>query len=218
MNYTKSLVGALAALAAGACMFGQTVDTTSAGLLGKRYASAGLFAADFRDSPIDTGIGAQLGVNLPVAANLDVAFSYEYVHIDDSLVDANGNALGATARYHTLWSGVKPFADATLGYTWLDADNWISGFEYDEFFWDLGVGVEIPVANATAIIGRVGYSELFDNDFDGSWNFTVGASHWFSPRLAGTIQVTFAAGGATMLNVFDAETGELQRSVQIGAE
>ncbi len=34
----------------------------------------------------------------------------------------------------------------------------------------------------------------------------------------GTIQVTFAAGGATMLNVFDAETGELQRSVQIGAE
>lgn len=34
----------------------------------------------------------------------------------------------------------------------------------------------------------------------------------------GTIQVTFAAGGATMLNVYDAETGELQRSVQIGAE
>jgi len=34
----------------------------------------------------------------------------------------------------------------------------------------------------------------------------------------GTIQVTFAAGGATMLNVFDAETGELQRSVRIGAE
>ncbi|WP_375599537.1 DUF6476 family protein [Devosia sp. Naph2] len=34
----------------------------------------------------------------------------------------------------------------------------------------------------------------------------------------GTIQVTFRAGGATMLNVFDAGTGELERSVQISTE
>lgn len=34
----------------------------------------------------------------------------------------------------------------------------------------------------------------------------------------GTIQVTFRAGDAVMLNVFDAGTGDLQRSVQIGAE
>jgi hypothetical protein len=34
----------------------------------------------------------------------------------------------------------------------------------------------------------------------------------------GTIQVTFSAGGATMLNIYDAATGELERSVQIGVE
>lgn len=34
----------------------------------------------------------------------------------------------------------------------------------------------------------------------------------------GTIQVTFSAGGATILNVYDAGTGELERSVTIGAE
>ncbi len=34
----------------------------------------------------------------------------------------------------------------------------------------------------------------------------------------GTIQVTFRAGGATMLNIYDAGTGALERSVQIGAE
>lgn len=34
----------------------------------------------------------------------------------------------------------------------------------------------------------------------------------------GTIQVTFEAGGAVMLNVFDAGTGQLQRSVQIGMD
>jgi hypothetical protein len=34
----------------------------------------------------------------------------------------------------------------------------------------------------------------------------------------GTIQVTFRVGGATMLNVYDAGTGELERSVTIGFE
>jgi len=34
----------------------------------------------------------------------------------------------------------------------------------------------------------------------------------------GTVQVTFSAGGATMLNIYDAGTGELERSVQIGTE
>ncbi|MBJ3786967.1 DUF6476 family protein [Devosia sediminis] len=34
----------------------------------------------------------------------------------------------------------------------------------------------------------------------------------------GTIQVTFSAGGATLLNIYDAGTGELERSVTIGVE
>lgn len=34
----------------------------------------------------------------------------------------------------------------------------------------------------------------------------------------GTIQITFTAGGATMLNVFDANSGELQRSVTIATQ
>ena len=36
--------------------------------------------------------------------------------------------------------------------------------------------------------------------------------------LDGTIQVTFSAGGATLLNVYDAGTGELERSVTIAAD
>lgn len=34
----------------------------------------------------------------------------------------------------------------------------------------------------------------------------------------GTIQVTFRTGGATMLNIYNAGTGELERSVTIGVE
>jgi len=203
MNYTKSLVGALAAIAAGACMFGQTTDATvaSAGLLGQRYASLGLFAEDFRNSSIDTGLGAQLGVNLPVTGNVDLGFSYEYLNVDDRLADIDGNSLGATARVHTRWSGVRPFADATLGYTWFEADSAIGGFDYDEYFWDLGVGVEIPVASSTALVARVGYGELFEDGFDGSWSFTVGANHWFTPKLAGAVQVSFAEDDAVTYGV-----------------
>lgn len=34
----------------------------------------------------------------------------------------------------------------------------------------------------------------------------------------GTIQVTYQVGGATILSIFDAATGALQRTVQIGSE
>ncbi|MBB4052771.1 hypothetical protein GGR20_002419 [Devosia subaequoris] len=46
----------------------------------------------------------------------------------------------------------------------------------------------------------------------------VGAEVISALSTDGTIQVTYSAGGATTLSVFDAETGELQRSVQIGTE
>lgn len=46
----------------------------------------------------------------------------------------------------------------------------------------------------------------------------AGAEVISAMTMDGTIQVTFSTGGATMLNVFDAATGELERSVQISAE
>ena len=51
-----------------------------------------------------------------------------------------------------------------------------------------------------------------------SVSIPVGAEVISALSTDGTIQVTFSTGGATMLNVFDAETGQLQRSVQIGTE
>jgi len=46
----------------------------------------------------------------------------------------------------------------------------------------------------------------------------AGANVVSAVSLDGTIQVTFQADGATMLSVFNAETGELERSVAILAE
>lgn len=37
-------------------------------------------------------------------------------------------------------------------------------------------------------------------------------------NVDGTVQVTYRAGGAVLLNIFDAGTGMLTRSVEIGAE
>ena len=46
----------------------------------------------------------------------------------------------------------------------------------------------------------------------------AGAEVLSAITIDGTIQVTFSAGGTTTLNVFDAGTGELERSVTITAE
>jgi hypothetical protein len=51
-----------------------------------------------------------------------------------------------------------------------------------------------------------------------SVSIPAGAEVLSALTLDGTVQVTFSAGGATMLNIYDAGTGELERSVQIGAE
>ena len=193
MKHSKTLVGVLAAFASGACMFGQNSDASvaSTGLLGQRYAAFTGFVEDFRDVPIDSALGVTLGVNLPVAQGLDAVFAYGYENVDDGF-DLSEHSLSAGLRAFTEYSGVRPFADATLGYAWTDLDNAgpLSGSD-DDGFWSLGVGVEVPVAAATALYGRIGYNDGFDGDVDGSWSFSGGVSHWFTPKLAGLAEVTF---------------------------
>lgn len=46
----------------------------------------------------------------------------------------------------------------------------------------------------------------------------AGANVVSALNLDGTIQVTYSAGGATILSVFDAGTGALLRTIQLGLE
>ena len=201
MNYTKSLVGTLAALAVGSSLFAQTAETSaSAGLLGQRYVGASLSIEDFRTFDdlvgfeVDSAIGGSLSVNVPVRANLDAGFGYSYDKIDDSVFEATQHAIGAGATVYGSWSGVKPFATATIGYSWTDIEVPSTGASAneDDAFWAAGVGVEVPVGPATALRGRVSYNDSFDSDDgDGSWAFSAGVNHWFTRKVAGVASVTF---------------------------
>ncbi len=194
MNYSKSLVGALAAIAAGACLFGQTasVNNDSAGLLGQRYVGVGFFVDDLREVPVDSGLGGSVGVNLPITSNLDLAFQYAYERISDSLLKARNHTVGATLRAYNPYEGVKLFSDATLSHSWsrVRAPG-VGRVTENDPYWELGVGVEAPLTSSTALLGRVSYSDAFDGDVDGTWNFTAGVSHRFTAKVDGLASVTF---------------------------
>jgi hypothetical protein len=204
MNYTKSLVGALAALAAGAFLHGQSTaaSSTTAGVLGQRYVGAGVFVDDFRDTSIDSGIGGGLLVNLPVASALDVAFEYSYERVDDSLLDGREHAIAATLRAYNAYEGVKLFSDVTLGYAWdkIKAPS-VGRITDNDGFWAVGVGVEAPIASSTALVGRVAYGDRFDGDDSDAWTFTVGANHWFTPKLVGAASVSFQEDDAVLYTI-----------------
>jgi hypothetical protein len=194
MNYTKSLVGALTALAAGACMFGQSSvsEPTTAGLLGYRYVGAGLFVEDIRDLPVDNGFGGVFGVNLPLNGSLDLGLEYGFERIDDSLFDAREHSIGATLRAYNPYEGVKLFTDATLGYAWTSVRARQAGrFSDHDGFWALGVGVEAPVSTHTALVGRVSYNDSFESGIDGIWSFTGAVNHRFTRTVYGIASLTF---------------------------
>lgn len=202
MNYIKSLVGALAALAVSSCLFGQNAES-SAGLLGFRYVGAGVSVEDFRGdlSPLANGVGPDLVVNLPVKSNLDVAFSYGYEHSSRSSLKLREHSVGATVRAYNPYEGVKLFSDATLGYAWTRLRAPAANLSENDAFWSLGVGVEAPVAAATSLIGRVAYVDGFSGDTDGSWTFTGGVNHWFTSKVFGLASVTFVENDSVVYSL-----------------
>jgi hypothetical protein len=206
MNYIKTLMGALAALAASASLFAQTraEDTSAAGLLGYRYAGAGFSVVDFRRdlSALSNGTGPTAFVNLPVAANIDLGLAYDYMRSSNANYKLREHSVGATVRAYNRYEGVKLFSDATLGYAWSRARVPAANFRLsdDDAFWSLGVGVEAPVANATALVGRVGYNDDF-NRGSGSWTFTGGANHWFTSNVFGQATVTFVERDAIIYGI-----------------
>lgn len=203
MNYTKSLVGVLAALAVSSCMFGQSNPAvgSNAGLLGQRYAGAGLLVEDFRDSPLANGLGPELVVNLPVAPKVDLAFAYNYERSSNASYKLKEQAIGATVRAYNPYEGVRLFSDATVGHAWVKARALGTRWSEDEAFWALGVGVEAPVGPSTALVGRIAYNDLFSSGDNGTWTFTGGVNHWFTPQVFGTASVTLVEKDAVVYGV-----------------
>lgn len=160
-----------------------------AGLLGQRYAGVSVFTESLRDRNISNGNGGDLSVNLPAATNLDFAFGGSYERFSDYSVE--DKRLFGTIRAHHDLNGFRPFVDLSLIGTWQSSKVGSYSYSSNDGIWAAGVGVEVPVADATAIIGRAAYQKYFKSENGHYWTYSMGLQHWFTERLGGQISVLF---------------------------
>lgn len=185
MNITTKISLALVALTAASLSQAQTKPTTaSTGLLGQRYAEAGFSVTDPRGNAKNV-YGADFGVNLPVASALDLNFAYNYGWTKVGNTHAHANSIGAAATGYTTLAGVKAFAGAGLGRTWVHS---LGRANYNT--WALAVGAEIPAGDIT-VTPTIAYSDLLNNQSGGQYSYGVEGSTWVTKTLAGFLGVSF---------------------------
>lgn len=199
MNKNKFLIF-VAAFAATVSASAQQATTSAAsgssnGLLGQRYVDVGLAVTDFRNSTLDNGYSGSVAVNLPLTVNLDAAFGYGYERITDKSlgfeIKGTGHTIAARLAAYTQFAGVKPFADAVLGYSWVEASALGIKVDEDDGIYALGAGVEIPFEPSMTLTARVGFSDSFDGDTSGAWTLSLGLDRWFTNKFGAGIGVAF---------------------------
>jgi opacity protein-like surface antigen len=185
-----------------------TPNAGSSGLLGQRFAQAGVGLVDPHGTS-DNGFAGDLGVNLPLQTGLDLGLAYNYNRINTDLGSA---PLNIRSRDHSLFAGLtayntyegwKPFFGAGLGYEWTRTKFRFAGTPVftdrdDEAIWALGVGVEIPVG-AITFTPSIGYQDGFKSRSTGVFGYGVEAHTWFTRKIGGFADVTYSdpTGGGT---------------------
>ncbi|MBI5382572.1 MAG: hypothetical protein HZA31_11785 [Opitutae bacterium] len=161
-----------------------------AGLLGKQYVQAAYFTEDIRKpSNIDNGNGASFGVNLPLMPNVDLGLGGYYESISTN--DFTNKRLTATVTGYQEVNGFKPFIDVSLASDWQSSSY--RGVDYSKTtgVYALGVGVEAPVSDNTALFGRIAYNKYFNGMTSRYYTYAFGFNHWFTPKVAGMASVSF---------------------------
>lgn len=164
---------------------------TQTGLLGQRYVNAAFSVTNLR-AISDDGYGTSIGINLPVCPNADVSFGYDYDWLDVLGAKAYGHTLTAAATFYARSHGIKPFVGLGVGYQWSTIK--VSGFKSTDSnaIWAAGLGVEIPSGFVT-LTPSVSYTDAFkSNSGGGQWSYGVEANHWFTSKVAGFADVTYA--------------------------
>ena len=162
---------------------------TNAGLLGQRYTGLSIFTEHLRDSSISNGLGASVGLNVPVTSFLDFTASGSSESFSDYSIRDQRTVAGLTAFRD--FNNFKASADASIGGTWQSSK--VNGISYDanDGLYVLGAGLEAPVTDTSAIFGRIAVNRYFKNDRGHYWTYTAGADHWFNQKFGAVGSVTF---------------------------
>jgi opacity protein-like surface antigen len=180
------VLAAAASLGLAASAFAQTTVAAeptvsrSSGLLGQTYASASYGYIDLDDTSVNAR-SYSLGLNQYVRDGVDSFLDYNYTRsgrIAGTRLTQHDVLLGA--RVYTHWQGVKPYAEAGIGWVWQKA----GGVRDNSFAWAAGVGAEIEVAPKTTLTPFVRYSDLTEGGNNDQWEYGVKANHWLTDKLA----------------------------------
>lgn len=154
--------------------------TRSAGLLGQTYASASLGYVDLDNTNVSAR-SYSLGLNQYVRDGVDSFLDYNYTRSErfaNTRLTQHDLLLGA--RVYANASGVKPYAEAGVGWVWQKG----GGGRDNSFAWAAGVGAEFTVAPATTVTPFVRYSDLTDGGNNDQWEYGVKANHWLTEKVS----------------------------------
>jgi len=198
MTTNKKLLGAVA-LGLSLMVTASLSAQIQAGLLGKRTVGLSGFTEDIRTAGIGSGNGALLGANLPLGANFDFGFSGTYESIPTN--SFREKQLFASLTAYQELDSFKPFVDASLGNVWQSST--VGGFQYSDnkSIYAIGAGVEAPISDATAIVGRISYNKYFDSKLGHHWTYSFGINHWLTERVAGVASVAFRGNDSIIYSV-----------------
>ena len=211
---TKFYIGALALLATSSlfaqqggscCTWFPKGDDDSQGVLGKRYAEAGLLFEDIRHTSHNL-YGAGLGANVPVLKNVDLSVGYEYgtyniptysyasgTRVGDMHVH-NHSVGGSLQVFNEIEDGVKPFVSLGLYRDLRDSSGPLNNiYAANRTEWDAEIGAEIPY-KSFSLIPSIKYSDDFKTSSQSfqTLTYSLEGNSWLTRRFGVFARIAFS--------------------------
>jgi len=208
MTTIKTLIGAIALIAA-STVFADTCplfpkgEESGPGVIGKRYAEAGVGFIDEAHTAHNT-YGVSLGGNLPICKGLDLNGGYSHSWFDyNPYSNSSHNLSGSAVLYQTFEEGIKPFIAPSLGYTFFDENldasyarkyNLRNHHGVDYAYWGLTVGAEFPY-KWVSVIPTISYNDDFRSRSKSSQYFVYSTevNTWITPKVGLYVSVSYYA-------------------------
>ncbi|HVU17363.1 MAG TPA: hypothetical protein VHD32_10575 [Candidatus Didemnitutus sp.] len=150
------------------------------GLLGQSYVNLGYSYTDFTDTSV-AGNSYNFTMNQGVREGLDTLLEYSYLQSTNTdFGHLNQQVLDVGARAFTNFAGIKPYAEAGVGWVWLHEP--LVGHQ-DSFLWFVGAGAELQATTDLSFTPFVRMSYASRLDDSRQWDYGVKSNYWFNDKI-----------------------------------
>lgn len=186
----RFLAGVVALLALAASAFGQS--SAGRGLNGTNYLSPTFLYSKIDDGPPDYYQGLGLRYNQVLAPRFDLIITGGISQSERFAGSrAKNTGIDAGVRWHTDIGTMRPFVEATIGYSWFD----FASFEDSSFTYAAGIGAEFQVTGNLSLAPMIGYSDATDYPDSGDAFVVLRSNYWLNDRWSIRINVSIDEDG-----------------------